>query len=502
MSIEDGRLPAVQGGCDVVVGVRFVGYGRAINPKSNLGMYGSVVHAYFEKSSDSIRPPPPSRSLDRQSGATLFPRAASRLQGGPLPKNRMMLKILVLQESDWVQKGPHQGHHLLERMRAKGHDVRVVDFEIMWKNQKEKGAFSHRKIFPKIHKVIESGPVNVIRPAFFRIPGLDFASIFLTHLLETRRQIREFRPDVIVGLGILNAFTGIWLARRAGIPFIYYLIDELHKLTPQLLLRGLSKVVEQANLRRASLVLSINEALRDYTVEMGAPPERSRALAAGIDLERYLFADGSEVRQRYGFAETDLVLLFVGWLYPFSGLKEVAEELLRMPHSSPTVRLMAVGRGDLWEELKRLAEDRKADGRLILVGWQPYSELPRYLAASDICLLPAYKNDIMRNIVPIKMYEYMAAGKPVIATRLHGLVREFPEGHGVVYIDDPREVIPKALELDHSGSVVQLGGKAREFVSGSDWKTVADQFEGLLLSAAGKTPEELRGSDEPRRGDG
>jgi hypothetical protein len=43
------------------------------------------------------------------------------------------MKILVVQESDWLEKGPHQSHHLMERMSARGHEVRVIDFEIQWK---------------------------------------------------------------------------------------------------------------------------------------------------------------------------------------------------------------------------------------------------------------------------------------------------------------------------------------------------------------------------------
>ena len=90
-----------------------------------------------------------------------------------------------------------------------------------------------------------------------------------------------------------------------------------------------------------------------------------------------------------------------------------------------------------------------ADGsahRIALVSWRPYAELPSYLAAADICILPAHQVDLMQNIVPIKVYEYMAAGKPVIAARLPGLVREFGEGNGVVFISDPHEAVSTARE--------------------------------------------------------
>ena len=39
------------------------------------------------------------------------------------------MKILVVQESDWIERGPHQNHHLMERLSIKGHEVRVIDYE-------------------------------------------------------------------------------------------------------------------------------------------------------------------------------------------------------------------------------------------------------------------------------------------------------------------------------------------------------------------------------------
>ena len=86
----------------------------------------------------------------------------------------------------------------------------------------------------------------------------------------------------------------------------------------------------------------------------------------------------------------------------------------------------------------------------------------------------------MQDIVPIKMYEYMAAAKPVLATRLPGLVREFGEGHGVVYIDGPEQVVPSALELAREGLLAELGAQARAFVSGNEWQTIVDAFESYL----------------------
>src|SRR2546427_12017494 len=116
------------------------------------------------------------------------------------------------------------------------------------------------------------------------------------------------------------------------------------------------------------------------------------------------------------------------------------------------------------------------EDRIKMVGFRPYAEMPAYLSAADVCLLPAYKTETMRNIVPIKMYEYLAAGKPVIATRLPGLVEEFGEGNGIMYVNGPIEALAKASELARQGNLRTLGELGRALVSENDWTKITDTF--------------------------
>jgi glycosyltransferase involved in cell wall biosynthesis len=337
-------------------------------------------------------------------------------------------------------------------------------------------------VFEAQAKVIEGTPIRVVRPASVHVPVIKYLVAYAVRSLEIRKQLRDFRPDVIVGLGLLDAFSGIRQAQRARVPFVYYLIDELHRLVPEPGFRGLARVVEQANVRRASLVFSINRSLQEYTIEMGAPRERTRVLPAGVDLDRYVATtNGSDVRRRLGLEASDLVLLFMGWVYPFSGLREVAQSIVAGDGQDFRTSLVVIGKGDSWEEIERIAERDEADGRIKMVGFRPFEEMPSFLAAADVCLLPAHNVEMMRNIVPIKMYEYLAAGKPVIATRLPGLVKEFGEDNGVVYVDRPEEVVNTAVDLARTGSLRMLGSKGRSFVSGLDWKTITDSFESDLM---------------------
>jgi glycosyltransferase involved in cell wall biosynthesis len=389
------------------------------------------------------------------------------------------MKILVVQESNWVDRGPHQSHHLMERLVQRGHEVRVIDFDILWRKNKNRKLFSQRSVFVSPPKTIPDAKITVIRPSIIQLPVLEYLSLLYYHRKEITEQLNEFKPDVVIGFGILNAQIAISLCHKRKIPFAYYIIDELHRLVPQPLFQKLAQLVEQKNFRTADIVLSINEGLHEYTLQMGAQKEKSQIIRAGVNVEWFSHADRKKKREELGFADDDLVLFFMGWLYEFSGLKEVTEDLIKRPENLK-IKLLIVGNGDLWEYLQNIKTISTLNNKIITVGWQPYNSIPDFIAASDICLLPAQKNDIMKNIVPIKMYEYMAAGKPVIATNLSGIMKEFGMDNGIIYIDKPEEAVQKAIDLSDSSILREYGLKSRRFVEPNNWNSITSKFEKSL----------------------
>jgi len=211
---------------------------------------------------------------------------------------------------------------------------------------------------------------------------------------------------------------------------------------------------------------------------MGANPYDTIVIEAGIDLEKFNpNLDGSKIRKKYGIGDDEILLFFMGYLYEFSGLKELAFEMAKKNH--PGIKLMIVGEGDAYNDLKKIKEENSLED-IILVGSQPYERIPEFLAAADICILPARRGEkIMQDIVPIKIYEYLAMAKPVIATGFPGIKMEFGEDNGIHYIEKPEEVLRVASELANS-NLQGEGLKGRKFVESNDWETITDKFEEAL----------------------
>jgi len=388
------------------------------------------------------------------------------------------MKILIVQDTDWKRRNPYQQVHIAERMALRGHEIRVIDYEILWQTEGEKELFSRRSE-ERISRICPEVKIPVIRPGILKIPVLDYVSMLFTYSKEINRQIEEFKPDVIMGNDILTTWLAFRAAKRNNIPTLFYSIDIDYRLIPQKFLQSLGKWIESWNIRNADLVLSINEGLREYTIRMGVPRERTEVIRAGIDLERYdpSKVSGDEIRAQYGIAKDDIVLFFMGWLYHFSGLKEVTQELAKVRGKHPKIKLFIVGKGDAYEDLLKLKDQLNLEDRMIFAGQQPFEKIPQLIAAADICLLPAHDNEIMHDIVPIKMYEYMAMGKPIVATKLYGVMKEFGEGHGLSYVETPEKVLNEVIRIINSNSTRSMGHEARKYVENNSWMNITNTFE-------------------------
>ena len=390
------------------------------------------------------------------------------------------MRILITQESDWLRRNPLQQHHLAERLSLQGHDIRVIDYELLWKTQGRKKLYSRREVFNNVSKIYSGANVTVIRPGIIKIPWLDYASLIFSHQKEINQQIKEFKPDVIVGFGILNGYLAAKAAKKNNLPFIYHWLDVLHWLITFKPFQPIGKMVEIKTLKQADRVLTISDNLKDFVIGLGASPERVQVLRPGVLVEQFNPAtSGAAIRKQYKIKEDDIVLFFMGWLYKFSGLKEVALELAKT--KSNNLKLLIVGDGDAYAKLQRIQQKYNLQDRVILTGQRPYAEIPAFIAASDICLLPAQPREkIMQDGVPAKLYEYMAMEKPVISTRLPGVVTEFGQNNGVVYVEQPEDVVAKAIELVRNSRVQELGLKARSFVEKYSWDNITNEFERIL----------------------
>ncbi len=390
------------------------------------------------------------------------------------------MRIVVVQETDWLQRGPHQQHHIFERLSARGHEVIVVDFEILYEPWPTAPLFAHRMEWSNVSRVIRDAGVHVVRPATIRLPGLARIISLATFYKELARIVRGFRPDLIVDYAISTGASALAIARSQRIPFVMHVIDALHTLAPHRWTWPLARSFEALLLRNADATIYINEKLKEYGVALGARPETASTVRTGVDLDRFHpDRDVSELRRKWGIEPDEVLLVFVGWLYQFSGVDTVMRLMPEMPHR---LKMLVVGSGEAEDRLQALRESLGLHDRVIFTGRQDYESIPDLIAAADVCLMCSDLNPITRNIVPIKTYEYLSCGCPVLASELPGVMSEVPPGNGIIYAPKD-ELLPALQRLLDPTTREREGRKARTFTQENcDWSKLAYRFEQILSS--------------------
>lgn len=392
------------------------------------------------------------------------------------------MKILVLQDADWTKKGPHQQHHLMERLSLEGHEILVIGYDQLWRKEK-RSLTSKREELKDVNRFYKGAKINYIRPFFIKIPVLDYLSFLFSSRNEIKKAIGQFRPDIIIGFtSVLSNYWGVKFARKFNLPFIYYWTDVIHTLIPFKPFQWIAKVIERKIIKESTSVMVINEALKEYVIEFGAEPNATKVIPGGIDFQRFdPYIDPSLMRKKYNLTENDFVAYFMGWIYEFSGLKEVLSEFIKFKESYPNFKFLIVGEGEYYHRLKDFVKSNNLGDHVVLTGLRPYEEIPQLIAASNVCMLPSRNNDTMSHIVPIKMYEYLAMHKPVISTKLSGVMKEFGYDNGVIYVDNPEDVICKLIDLKEDWSNFNTE-KIKNYIQDYNWNMITSKFKASISS--------------------
>lgn len=144
--------------------------------------------------------------------------------------------------------------------------------------------------------------------------------------------------------------------------------------------------------------------------------QRISIIPSGVALERFSGFSGDipKNRLKLGFAEDALVVGFVGWLWPVKGVNYLLEAMKTPMQNNPRMRLVFVGQGDEEPALRSMAAGAELDTRVHFLGWRP--DVHELLHSFDMLVLPSLNEGMGRVLV-----EAMAAGLPVIGTRVGGI---------------------------------------------------------------------------------
>ncbi|MBV8120208.1 MAG: glycosyltransferase family 4 protein [Alphaproteobacteria bacterium] len=280
----------------------------------------------------------------------------------------------------------------------------------------------------------EGAPVAAIRRI---LPGavIELAEIYYNILayLRLRRAYKTFNPDVIYERYNLYFLAGTLLAWWNRIPFYLEVNSSLAEERARygsLKLRRLAKVLEGLVWRSADRVFVVTEVLKGIVAAAGVDSERIIVVPNGVDRESF---PATPYQARPG---APITIGFIGFVRDWHGLDGVIAGLAQP--LDPPIRLIVAGDGPARPALERQAQQLGVEGRVQFIGVQPRRSIPDLIHSFDIALQPR----AVGYASPLKLFEYMAAGRAIVAPDQPN-IREILTHDETAMLFDPEE--PAAL---------------------------------------------------------
>lgn len=292
-------------------------------------------------------------------------------------------------------------------------------------------------------KVIWPKPIGSTRAAFNIYNNLLFTK-------EATRLIERAEPDFIYQRHSRFSWAGVEASLRTGRPlFLEYNGSEVWvgRYWDHVGRLGLLERYERLNLRRAARIFVVSEVERRNLLRIGIEDEKIVVNPNGVDAERFRPNIGGEsARRELGIEKDETLVGFVGTFGPWHGVLTLAEAIKLVPETA-RVRFLLVGSGALRGEVERLLREGGAARRVILTGAVEHERVPRLLDACDVLASPHVPLEDGSEFFgsPTKLFEYMAMGKGIVASRL-GQIGEVLRDEETALLVEPGN----ALELSQA----------------------------------------------------
>ncbi len=222
------------------------------------------------------------------------------------------------------------------------------------------------------------------------------------------------RPDLIYERYALFTLCGRWVARLFGVPFVLEVNAPLSLELSRhggLAFAGLARRLETWLLSSSTRTIVVSLAMAEVFVRQGVPAQRLVVMPNGVDADQFNpQVDGRAVRATFGL-DGACVAGFVGWMRPWHGVERLIDAVATLLPRCPELRLLLVGGGPALPALQQQVAERGLEQAVVFTGPLPAHAVPAHIAAMDIAVQP----DVTDYASPIKLFEYLALGRAVLA---------------------------------------------------------------------------------------
>ena len=338
------------------------------------------------------------------------------------------------------------------------------------------GRFSEKKLFD-YYGVSETFGVTAV--PFTDGPGRQFVHGLAASVYALRR---KGSYDFALTRNLVFA----WLcAGFFGIPTVY---DAHHPPVNRIAEEMIRSFSRSGNL----LGMSFNsKGLREIYSRLGIAPRNSVVAHNGVELEMFENPKDVAVREKLGIPPEKKIVCYCGNTYEGRGVELLADAAERFPDTE----FLVVGGAERCIRPHREAARSRGLGNFTMTGLVPQSEVSSYLLASDILVLPYSSSMTIRGgtkagefTSPLKVFEYMAAGKPIVATEIPSVLEILEPGRNSVTVapDNPKKFFDALSSLINDPDLcARISRNALSDVQQYTWKKRVEKIMTELEIACG-----------------
>ena len=341
-------------------------------------------------------------------------------------------------------------YNIAMRLSKKNHEVHVIATldEGLPKESIEKDFYVHR---------IKTSKIPILRTALYYIKSF-FA-------------VKKINPDIVHIQTIYLSLSGLLIKKFLHKPYVVY----GHGSDVYLPWR-FKNIISKPILKNADAVIALTEDMKRevqkiYDREVFVIPN-------GIDLERFENLSKEDLRSELEIKEGKIIL-FVGTLRPVKGVRYLIEAMKIVTDKNKNKRLFIVGDGEERGYLESLVRNLNIERYVTFVGKVPNEEVPEYMGASDVFVLPSLSEGF-----PVTVIEAMASGLPIVATDVRGLSEIIKNGENgfLVKPKNSIEIAEKVLLLLEDDELRRrISRNNKEEVKRYSWENIVENLKEVYL---------------------
>jgi glycosyltransferase involved in cell wall biosynthesis len=291
------------------------------------------------------------------------------------------------------------------------------------------------------------------------------------------------KPDIMYSRQSNNSFAPAIASYITKIPYVVeingFIIDEMRMNRQSSLEIKFAQICESLNYYLCKKIIAVTNGIKISLQDMySVPEEKIIVINNGANTDLFKPMNKTEAKNLLSLSLSDTHICFVGNLAPWQGVEYLIEASPIILKKYPRIKFLIVGNGPIKETLIQLAKEKSVLDYFLFVGSVPYEKVSLYINSSAICVAPFVNNRNEKiGLSALKMYEYLACNKPIVASDISGVGDLLDKSGGGIKVppEDTNELASAIIKLiDNNDLRCKMGYNGRNYVVfNHSWKLVA-----------------------------